>query len=383
MKTDMQQERSVWLSHMLRVAEPVLVALAKRELKLRMPADYSKEYAHLEALGRTLCGIAPWLECVGLDGDEEQLRQRMAELAREAIDAATDPDSPDLVNFTTGMQPIVDAAFLSHALVRAPRELQQSLPERVQRNLCGCLAATRTRKPFCNNWLLFSAMIEVALRQMGQEWDPMRVDYALKQHTQWYHGDGIFGDGPEFHWDYYNSFVIQPMLADILHGVGEHAPDWLALKEPITAIGRRYAAVLERLISPDGSFPPLGRSLTYRCGAFQLLAQSALQKNLPDDLPPPQVRCALGAVIRRTLSAPETFTAEGWLRPGLHGYQPGLAEVYISTGSLYLCSTAFLPMGLPPANEFWIGEPADWTQVKIWSGENKDADHAFTGMAFR
>jgi hypothetical protein len=27
---------------------------------------------------------------------------------------------------------------------------------------------------------------------------------------------------------------------------------------------RRYAAVLERMIAPDGSFPPIGRSLAYR-----------------------------------------------------------------------------------------------------------------------
>ena len=44
----------------------------------------------------------------------------------------------------------------------------------------------------------------------------MRVDYALRQHDQWYKGDGIYGDGPQFHWDYYNSFVIHPMLLDVL-----------------------------------------------------------------------------------------------------------------------------------------------------------------------
>ena len=44
----------------------------------------------------------------------------------------------------------------------------------------------------------------------------MRVDYALRQHDQWYKGDGAYGDGPTFHWDYYNSFVIHPMLLDVL-----------------------------------------------------------------------------------------------------------------------------------------------------------------------
>ncbi len=55
-----------------------------------------------------------------------------------------------------------------------------------------------------------------ALARLGARWDRMRVDYALRQHEQWYKGDGVYGDGPVFHWDYYNSFVIQPMLLDVL-----------------------------------------------------------------------------------------------------------------------------------------------------------------------
>jgi hypothetical protein len=54
----------------------------------------------------------------------------------------------------------------------------------------------------------------------------MRVDYALRQHHQWYKGDGAYGDGPYFHWDYYNSFVIQPMLLDVLGVCGSHYDEW-------------------------------------------------------------------------------------------------------------------------------------------------------------
>ena len=71
--------------------------------------------------------------------------------------------------------------------------------------------------------------------------------------------------------------------------------------------------------------------------------------------PPAQARAALDAVIRRTLDAPGTFDADGWLQIGLCGHQPGVGERYISTGSLYLATTAFLPLGLPPDDPFWIG----------------------------
>ena len=168
-------------------------------------------------------------------------------------------------------------------------------------------------------------------------------------------GDGVYGDGPPFHWDYYNSFVIQPMLLDVLAVCGDKREAWRAMRAPVAARARRYAAIQERLVAPDGSFPPVGRSIAYRCGAFQLLAQMALRRELPDDVPPAQARAALDAVIRRTLDAPDTFDAEGWLRIGLCGHQPGIGERYISTGSLYLAATAFLPLGLPADDAFWTG----------------------------
>ena len=59
----------------------------------------------------------------------------------------------------------------------------------------------------------------------------MRVDYALRQHEQWYKGDGVYGDGPEFHWDYYNSFVIQPMLLDVLDVCRDESPAWKDLAD--------------------------------------------------------------------------------------------------------------------------------------------------------
>ena len=128
------------------------------------------------------------------------------------------------------------------------------------------------------------------------------------------------------------------MLVDVLDACKDESPAWkdLAVREQQRA--RRYAAVQERLIAPDGSFPPIGRSIAYRCGAFHLLAQTALRRALPDGVSPAQVRSALTAVIRRSIEAPGTLDADGWLRIGFCGHQPGIGESYISTGSLYLCS---------------------------------------------
>ena len=77
----------------------------------------------------------------------------------------------------------------------------------------------------------------------------------------------VYGDGPDFHFDYYNSFVIQPILLDIYAstGVAGEEREWDALAPGVVRRAVRYAEVQERLIAPDGSFPPLGRSLAYRC----------------------------------------------------------------------------------------------------------------------
>jgi hypothetical protein len=375
--------RNSWLSQMDRIARPVLLALSKRELKARMPVGNPlpdrRHVTHLEALGRTLAGLAPWLELSEpQDPREARLQQEYRELARAAMDAGTDPASPDYLNFGNayGDQPVVDAAFLAHAILRAPTELWEKQDSRVKRQMVACLKESRACVTWFSNWLLFGAMVETALCHMGEDWDRMRVDYALRQHEQWYLGDGMYGDGPRFHWDYYNSFVIQPMLVDIIDTMAAYHPDWPRMRQPILNRAARYAGVLERLISPEGTFPVIGRSMAYRFGVFQHLAQMALQHRLPQELEPAQVRCALAAVIRRMLEMPNTFDEEGWLRVGCCGHQPEMGEVYISTGSLYLCTTAFLPLGLDARDPFWQNPDCDWTSRQIWSGRPVRADHA-------
>jgi hypothetical protein len=385
-------DRALWVSLLRRIADPVLNNLANETLKARMPVEEAAGanrggVTHLEAIGRLAAGMAPWLDLPPDDSEEGRLRAAYAALTRRAIDRAVDPSSKDFLNFSDGArsdnsvgntprQPLVDAAFLAQAVLRAPRALRDSLEPSTKRHLVAALESSRAIVPAFSNWLLFSATVEAGLARLGAAWDRTRVDYALRQHDQWYKGDGVYGDGPEFHFDYYNSFVIHPMMVDVLDAVGSETPAWkeLAAKEEKRA--QRYAAILERLIAPDGSFPPVGRSIAYRCGALQALAQAALRSALPEGVSAAQVRGALTAAIRKSLEAPGTFDANGWLRIGFCGHQPGVGERYISTGSVYLCSVAFLPLGLDPRQEFWSAPPQSWTSKRAWSGQAFPIDHA-------
>jgi hypothetical protein len=130
------------------------------------------------------------------------------------------------------------------------------------------------------------------------------------------------------------------------------------------------------LIGPDGVYPGVGRSVSYRTGVLHLLAQISLNEAYPEGVKPGQVRCGMTAVTHKMMDAGGTFDDKGWLQTGLYGHQPALGEDYISTGSLYLCSMGLLPLGLPASNEFWHGEAARWTSARLLAGENLPADHA-------
>ena len=140
------EERHEWVRFMERLARPVLNALAEGTLRRTMPIELStaagparRDVAHLEAVGRLLAGMAPWLE-LGNDATAEgTTRAHFADLARRGLAYATDPASPDFLNFTNGRQPLVDAAFLAHALVRAPNALWNPLDARTKRNVVAAL----------------------------------------------------------------------------------------------------------------------------------------------------------------------------------------------------------------------------------------------------
>ncbi len=381
-----QQNRAYWLQQLERVSEPVLTALRAGTLRSRMPVEAAPGQAHarevgthLEALGRLLAGLSPWLELEPTtieDPKETALRKHYRDCALAGIISALNPSSPDHMHFGESPQTLVDSSFLALALLRAPKQLLHKLDATTQRRLAEALITQRKVQPPLNNWLLFAAMNEALLMTLQQPWDRTRVDYALREHESWYLGDGTYGDGPHFHWDFYNSFVIQPYLLQLMDTIGDRSPFWASMHTAIHERAQRYAAIQERMIAPDGSYPAIGRSITYRCGAFHLLADVSRRRMLPENLPPSQARCALSAVIARTLEPAGTFSSEGWLQIGLAGHQPALGETYISTGSLYLCSAAWLPLGLAPADAFWSGPPLPLTSQAIWSGKDLQADHA-------
>jgi hypothetical protein len=377
-------DRKTWLACLDKIAKPVLTNMAENRLKEKMPvvlspiidnAESRKQVAYLEAFGRLMCGIAPWLNLEGGSNEEVALRNQYRQLTLKALANAVDPAAKDYLRWNGG-QPLVDASFLAFALIRCPW-LWEHTDSKVKEQVITAFKNTRTTVPGYNNWILFSGMIEAFFCKYDMEYDALRIEYGIREFaSHWYVGDGLFSDGADYHWDYYNSYVIQPYLATIVEVLNKKNKSYGWFAPRLDQITKRYAEIQERMINTDGSFPVTGRSICYRGGAFHHLADMALREQLPASLKPAQVRGALTAVIKKTMDAPGTFTSDGWLNLGLHGHQPGLAERYITTGSLYLCSFILLPLGLPETNAFWSSAPEPWTSVKIWNGQDVPADHA-------
>ncbi len=383
---DQVSDREYTAQLLYRIVEPVLKNLSLQKLRKQMPLQQPKDYntdaaqlSYLEAFGRTICGIAPWLRLPDDSTKEGQMRKELRQYALNGMAHAVDPKSADYMNFRKLEPPIVHAAHLCQGLLRAPGVLWHPLDSSVKANFVTELKALRSIKGPYNNWLLFAGMIETFLLFIEEEYEPLRIMVAIKKIQEWYVGDGWYRDGVHFAFDYYNGYVIHSMLIDILEVAKHHKLAKPEEYEQALARMQRFAVIQERLIAPDGTFPAVGRSMTYRTAAFQPLAQLALMRKLPQEISGAQVRCALTAVMRQIFEAKGTFDAKGWLQLGLAGYQPSLADVYTSTGSLYICTEGFLALGLPADDAFWTAPTQQWTAQKVWSGTDLVRDHSLEG----
>jgi len=374
-----KSDRSIWIDKLTQIADPVLISLSKAQLKKSINKEQGKfnpeygdrsEFVSLEAFARLMAGMAPWLELGPGESSEGRVREKYIKLFHQGLRNGVDPHSADYMNFEQGNQPLVDAAYLAQAFIRAPEQLWYTLPEIDKKRVIAAFDKARkiVDTPY-SNWLLFGATLEAFYLKFGYQSNIARIEFAVRKHMDWYVGDGLYSDGEDYHWDYYNAFVIQPMLLDVVNvlNIAEHS---LGLLYPVVLQrAQRYSAILERQISPEGTYPIIGRSAIYRFGAFQTLAQMALFKSLPEELSQGQVRAAMTTVMLRLHESSANFDDNGWLKIGLVGHQPKLAEPYITTGSLYMTSLGFLPLGLPANDSFWTDARKPWTMQKIWSGD--------------
>ena len=373
------EDRIFWVSTLQKVSFPVLNNLAKGSLKKNMPyesnSSQGEKFSYLEAFARVFNGIAPWLELGGDSSEEGRVREKYINLTLKAIGNAVNPNSNDHIFVIEPKQSLVEVALFAQGLLRAKNEIWLNLPMDIQARIIRDLKSTRIIAPYENRWLLFTSMIEAALLEFTGECDKERLTYAVsKFRGEFYMGDAIYSDGEDFESNYINSLVIHPMLNDILAVMRKYGlPDGEFLDVQLMR-SSRLSSQLERVISPEGTYPLLGKSLAYRCGVFHMLSQAALLKILPRNISPAQVRSALTKVIEKQFKGNQNFNTEGWLICGLNASQAELCEDNINTGSLYACCAVFLALGLKDDDVFWNSPCQEWSSLKAWNGHQIQPD---------
>lgn len=370
-------DRRQWVELCYRIAAPVLENMSKGELQKNMQLELSptwdgrdKRVAYMETFGRLMAGISPWLALPDDDTEEGKMRKQVREWALLSYKNAVDPESPDFLLWeTNSTQRLVDAAYIAESFLRAPEATWKQLDETTRKRYVERFQRLKVVRPAYNNWLLFRGLIEAFLMSVGEDADQYALTVAANKINEWYLSDGWYSDGPEFSLDYYNAYVIHPMYIEMLEVLNKHdfwtpIPTDLAIKRM-----QRFNVFMERLISPEGTYPAFGRSVVYRMGAFQTLAMAAWKYGLPEGLSNGQVRSALTAVMHNMFKVEGNFNEGGFLQLGFAGHQPELSNYYTNNGSLYMTSLVFMPLGLPADHPFWKDAPEPWTSQKAWSGK--------------
>lgn len=124
-------DRSYWVSILSQIAKPILENISKQTLRINMPMEVSPTFdgrdagvGYLEAFGRLLAGMAPWLALPDDNSDEGRLPRKFREQALLGIQYGVDPESSDYFTWRgTSSQTLVDAAHMAQALLRAPQSL--------------------------------------------------------------------------------------------------------------------------------------------------------------------------------------------------------------------------------------------------------------------
>lgn len=379
-------DRAYWVDLAYKMAAPVLSNMAEGKLQANMQIEVSpsfdnrdKRVTYMEAFGRLMAGVAPWLSLPDDNTEEGKMRKQLREWALKSYAHAVDPQSPDYLLWRKEGQPLVDAAYIAESFLRAYDQLWKPLDETTKKRYIEEFTLLRRVDPPYTNWLLFSSIIESFLAKAGAPWDAYRVNSTCRKMEEWYVGDGWYADGPVFAFDYYSSYVFHPMYLETLQAMKDAKAftriHYGQYYDRALERCQKFSIVLERLISPEGTFPVFGRSIPYRMAAMQPLALMAWYQTLPGGLTNGQVRSALTATMKSMFDGKENFNEGGFLTIGFCGRQPNVADWYTNNGSLYMTSLSFLPLGLPATHPFWTDAPADWTSKKAWSGQPFPKDH--------
>ena len=164
------------------------------------------------------------------------MRKEYLDIVVKAFDNFNDPKAKDYIKLDGGGQKLVEAAFISLSLLQSPI-IWDSLSNTTKANLEANLrVALHDSGKYKNNWVLFPATVEAALHKYTTYNTTKWIEEGINLINSWYKGDGMYGDGTNFHNDYYNSLVMHPLLTACVE----------YLKSINHTLGKKYNCFMKR-----------------------------------------------------------------------------------------------------------------------------------------
>lgn len=121
----LNNDRQYWIQTLVKIADPVISNLSKDQLKKNIPVGRSssalassREFiTHMEAVGRTIAGIAPWLELGPDNTPEGKLRKKYIKMTCKALANSVNPESNDYFNSTATPSDISKQCILNTRII--------------------------------------------------------------------------------------------------------------------------------------------------------------------------------------------------------------------------------------------------------------------------
>ncbi|MEG2380584.1 MAG: DUF2264 domain-containing protein [Oscillospiraceae bacterium] len=314
-------------------------------------AMYSRRTSTMEAFSRPLWGLSPlW---AGGNHDKE-----LEEIYLKGIISGTDKMSPEYWgDVTDNDQKMVEMAALGYALITAPEKVWNPLNDSQKANFSSWMRQINEHSCYPNNWKMFAVLVNVGLKNVGEEYSRDVIEHGLSFLESFYIGGGWYKDGHLGNKDYYISFAIH--FYSLIYAKAMENEDKERC-ELFKTRAKEFALDFVYWFDENGAGIPYGRSLTYRFA--QTAFWSACVYAGVEVFPIGVIKGLITRNLNDWLKSPIFDNAEiltiGYKYPNLN-----MAERYNAPGSPYWALKSFAVLALSDNHEFWSADALELPQL--------------------
>ncbi|MBQ7793395.1 MAG: DUF2264 domain-containing protein [Clostridia bacterium] len=344
----MLNSKQDYINCLTRILEPLKGCYSKGKAYMKCGETgvlYGQEAALIEAFARPLWGLAP------LWGGGEEISD-FDRIYLEGIINGTDPESEEYWGKIGNIdQKQVETAPMGLALVLAPEKVWEPLTAEQKKNFKNWLWQMNEVRSSDNNWNFFSVLVNLGLKNVGEEYDAEKIRYAVSRFDSFYRGDGWYCDGNTEQIDYYIAFAIHFYALIYAKVMEKDDPEHSRIFKERAML---FAQDFIYWFADDGSALAFGRSLTYRFA--QVCFWSACIFAGIEPFPMGVMKGIISRNLEYWLNKP-IFDNGGVLTVGYEYPNLNMAEEYNAFGSPYWALKTFLILALDENHSFFKAEP--------------------------